>query len=302
MLRVTAVIVAYNGGPMLTTCVRALFDSLYRPLDVVVVDNHSCDGSVEALRRCGLPVLIKSMPRNLGFAGGVNEGIRTAMAEGKQTPDIVGLVNQDCIVRPGWLGPLVALLANDDTVALAGCRLLDEAGRLVQHAGGMIYENGLTEHLGRGGSAGAGEGCQRREVDYVTGALCAFRVDTWRNLGPFDEGFVPAYFEEADFCVRARAAGMRAVYVPESEGLHSEARSLGRGSTAYLRVYHRSRMRFAAKHLLNRRHRRDFVVAELRWLCAQRRASDFWPVLLSYLSLPRQLYQIARHRKGGVAA
>jgi GT2 family glycosyltransferase len=293
LTRVAAIVVAYNGGEALLQCVRALLASVYRGLDVVVVDNASIDDSIVPLEGDGLDIV--RLPENRGFAGGVNAGIEYHV-EHRGGADIYALVNQDCLVAPGWLGALVVTLMGEPGVAVVGARLYAEDGLTLQHAGARVAANGLTEHIGRG-EVDAGAYVAPADVDYVTGALCAFTHETWRSHGPFDERFFPAYFEEVDFCVRCRRAGRRIVYVPESEGVHLEGHVLGAGSPAFLVAYHAGRVRFAVEHLLVRGAMFRALRTEAAWLLSLRRRQEILPVLAAYAALPRLLSERRRNRK-----
>lgn len=290
--RVTAVVVAYQGEAWIDECLRALLATRYPALNVLVVDNGG-DGAVGAAvagyqGRVGRLAL----ERNYGFAGGANRGIAAAAGGA----DIVALVNQDCVVDRDWLWPLVTSLAEDPGVGVVGASLFDSDGVTLQHAGGVVKANGLTAHLGRG-QRGPSVQAERRDVDYVCGALIALRVQTWAGLGPFDEGYFPAYFEEVDWCIRVRAAGLRVVYVPDSRARHAEAgSSAGALSKLYLQRYHRSRIRFVARHLLARGERAAWLRAEAVWLASLRRWQDIAPVLGAYARLPRLLATLRRER------
>jgi GT2 family glycosyltransferase len=302
--RVTAIVVAYNGGEALARCVSALRTSVYRDLDVVVVDNASSDDSIALLESRGVDVL--RLPENRGFAGGVNAGIAYHV-DATGGADIYALVNQDCLVTPGWLGALVVTLLADAGVAVAGARLYASESRVLEHAGARVAANGLTAHIGRG-AVDARPYDVRADVDYVTGALCAFTRETWRRHGPFDEGFFPAYFEEVDFCLRCRREGGRVVYVPESEGVHTDGGVLGVGSHAFLAAYHAGRVRFVVNHLLVRGTLLRTLWAEATWLLSLRHPREIIPVLVAYLALPRLLHERrvrrreARHRRPYTAA
>jgi GT2 family glycosyltransferase len=212
--------------------------------------------------------------------------------------DVIVLVNQDCVVWPGAIGALVTRVSSDPRIGIVGARLLEPDGRTLQHAGGVIHANGLTDHLGRGLPDSPRFGSPM-DVEYVTGALLALRVSTWRQLGPFDAGYQPVYFEEVDYCVRARRAGLRIVYEPASVAVHSEARSSGGVESAlFLRRYHRSRMRFLAHHRLRRGSWLRTIAAELRWLAAQRRVSQVVPALRAYAALPVDLAHRRRRIEG----
>lgn len=280
--RVVAVVVAHDGMPGLEKCLSALLATRYIHFDVLVVDNASRDGGAAAARRAGVELLRSR--RNLGFAGGVNSGIAHWEAE-RGGAEVYALVNQDCEVEPGWVGPFVAALLGDSRVAVVGGRLYDPGGVRLQHAGARIKANGLTEHIGRGEE---GEDAHREVafVDYVTGALFAFRRETWGRHGPFDERFFPAYFEEADFCLRCVSAGGRVLYVPESEAVHAEGSVMAVGSPAFLRAYHAARMRFASKHLLVRGRAWKALAAEARWLAGRRALRETWPALAAYRLVP----------------
>lgn len=295
LARVAAIVVAYNGGEALTRCVAALRASVYRGLDVVVVDNASSDDSIAPLDGRGADIV--RLAENRGFAGGVNAGIEYHVVH-RGGADIYALVNQDCLVAPGWLGSLVVTLMGEPGVAVVGARLYAEDGLTLQHAGARVAANGLTEHIGRG-ELDTASYVVRADVDYVTGALCAFTLETWRRHGPFDERFFPAYFEEVDFCARCRRAGRRIVYVPESEGVHLEGHVLGVGSRAFLKAYHAGRVRFAVEHLLVRGRLLRALRAEAGWLLSLRRWHEIVPVLVAYTALPKLLYERRRDRERG---
>jgi O-antigen biosynthesis protein len=87
------------------------------------------------------------------------------------------------------------------------------------------------------------------DVWAVHGAAMAFARPVWEALGGFDEGFFPAYWEESDFCERARRAGYRVVVAPRAVVLHSEASATGKYSPEFYFYYHRNRLRYAAKWL-----------------------------------------------------
>ena len=294
--RVAAIVVAYDGGPDLEACLLALRRSTYPSLQVVLVDNASSDGSIAPCRHLADSVL--DLERNRGFAGGVNAGI--SWCERSDAPaDVYALLNQDCFVAKDWLEPLVARLC-DESVGVAGARIYARDGCTLQHAGARIAANGLTEHFGRG-VVDPSAHRETRDVDYVTGAVCAFRRETWIQHGPLDERYFPAYFEEADFCARCRDHALRIVYEPACEAVHAEASVLGRDSSGYLRAYHAGRMRYAATHLLVRGKTLAALRAEAAWLMRRRSLGELRPALAAYGRLPRLLLETRRERRSARA-
>jgi GT2 family glycosyltransferase len=301
-----AVVPAYEGGAVLERCIEALLASRPVPPRLVIVGNGNADGACDRVfSRWGAAVEIVRPSANLGFAGGVNAGIahllRSAGASARLLDAIV-LVNQDCLVEPEALAALAHAL-DDAGVGIAGAYLLEPDGRTLQHAGGVVHANGLTDHLGRGqpwnGGAGGDVRADRETaltIDYVTGALCAFRPEIWRRFGPLDAGYFPAYFEEVDFCLKLRCSGYRVVCDPAARAVHVEAGTSGRGSRLHRALYHRSRMRFAARHLLRRATAAGALRAEALWLVRQRSWRELRPVFGAYTALADELR--ARPRAG----
>jgi len=107
---VSIIIVNYNGRDLLLPCLSSVYAQPYRPIEVVVVDNGSVDGSVQAVREQYPGVLLIENRKNNGFAGGNNQGVANASGE-----EII-LLNNDTIVDSGWLS---ALLAQRDATGAA---------------------------------------------------------------------------------------------------------------------------------------------------------------------------------------
>lgn len=295
--RAVAVIPVFNGSEVLGECLDALLASEGGRLDIVVVDDASSDASLALARSraadSGGRIRVLALRRNHGFAGTVNRAVAWVLAQG-DAPGVLALVNQDCFVSPGWLRPLETAL-EDPTVAVAGARLLDADGVTLQHAGGRIEANGLTSHFGRGCRDPLAWRTQR-DVDYVCGALIAMRCATWQAIGPLDEGYAPAYFEEVDLCVKARRAGMRVVYVPDCEARHVEASTSGTLSRIFLLRYHRSRLRFVMRRLRGEAGTAAWLRSEATWLVGLRRWSEIAPVLAAYAKVPLFLAELVAER------
>jgi len=256
--RASIIVVSWNGVPYLKDCLDSVLAQIGPEDEVILVDNASTDGSVELVRAWYPEVRIIENPRNLGFAGGANVGLRAARG------DFLILLNQDVRVLPGWLDALIDTFSVPN-VGIAGCKLLYPDGR-IQHAGGLIYwPLGLPDHLGYG-QPDQGQWDELREVDYVTGASWGFRRDVMEQVGLLDEGFWPGYYEEVDYCFRARKAGWLVVYNPKSAGIHKESVSLGKGSQIYNEALHRGRLRFVLKHTPLSRLMDEFFPAEARFL------------------------------------
>lgn len=283
-----AIVPVLDGAKWIDACVGALMQE--PSVRVLLVDDGSGDDSVAVATRLadtsGGRVRVLALGRNHGFAAAVSRGVEACLAW-NDAPSLLLLVNQDCIVRPGFLGPLREAL-RDPRVAVAGARLYEADGVTLQHAGARIHANGLTSHVGRG-VRDESFAREAADFDYVCGALMALRAETWTRLGGLDERYFPAYFEEADFCARARAKGMRVVYVPDSEAVHGEASCSS--PDVFLARYHRSRLRFVVRRLWPEAGLLRWLRAEAAWLRNLRGASQWKPVLRAYLRVPALLVE-----------
>jgi O-antigen biosynthesis protein len=240
---VSIILVTYNSAPQLAACLAALRTLRYDPApEIVIVDNASQDASL-ALAHELLPQT-RRLPqaRNLGFAGGVHQGVAVSSGE------YIVLLNPDTVVEPDWLAPLIAALA-DPACGVAGSKILDVDGRTLLHTGGLIEAPLLlADHCGNG-EADRGQYDQPIAVSFVTGAALAMRRELWDRLGGLDRGFFPGYFEDVDLCWRAQALGLECRYVPQSVLRHRESSSSGKFSGRFYYYYHRNRLRFACKQL-----------------------------------------------------
>ena len=257
MHRASVIIVVWNGEQYLAKCLEAVISQKSLDDEVIVVDNGSLDNSVSIARKYPEVKIIET-GRNLGFAGGVNAGIEVAQGQ------FLVLLNQDTVMHPGWLNALIEAF-NEEHTGIVGCKLLYPDGR-IQHAGGLIYwPLGLPDHFGYG-QPDDGRWDKPRPVDYVTGAALGIRRSVVEQIGPFDEGFWPGYYEEVEYCFRARQAGWEVVYIPQCVGTHLESVSLGKGSKAYLEAMHRGRLRFVLKFLDPLQLINQFLPAEEKYL------------------------------------
>ncbi len=251
-LKVSAVIVNYNGLRFLEECLQSLKNAFHRyALEIVVVDNCSTDGSREALAARSDIVYVAS-PTNSGFTGGNNLGAEHASA------DLLLFINNDTRVETP-LDPMLDLVAGDE-VDLLGCRLVYADGRQ-QFSFGYAHHPGrlVLSWLGLERRFGLPRWFRRLEtdplryrqaqasVDWVSGACFAIRKTHWQQLQGFDTRFF-MYCEDVDLCVRARQIGLRVGYSPVATVLHYEG--AGRpwiGRAALQRTAHSYRL-FTTKH------------------------------------------------------
>ncbi|MCC5876012.1 MAG: glycosyltransferase family 2 protein [Candidatus Sumerlaeia bacterium] len=286
MSRFSIIIVSLNGKHRLDLPLGRLFATKTPPHEVIVVDNGSTDGTSDHIRSQWPQVKLIRSPRNLGFAGGNNLGISEA------TGEVLVLLNDDTEPEPGWLEALEEAFYRNPRLGIGGCQLIypGDGGR-VQHLGGIVHLNGLTDHIGWGGEA-IGDHPPVIPGDYVTGAAMAIRREVMMEIGLLDPGFWPIYFEEVDYCFRARRRGWESATVTASKVIHHESQTTGRMSRGFLEKYHRNRVRF----LLKNRSLMQWpatIRAELRWLVANRPWNDLVPCAKAWAWAPVHVLDLA---------
>lgn len=257
------VVLLYNSENYVGPCLTSLAGSHYPSLEIVLPDNASRDKSLEAAQRAarelGMTVSLMPLRTNLGCAGGNNAGWRASRGE------IVVFLNPDTEIAPDFIEELIAPMQRDASIGITGAKIFYPQGNTLQHAGGFLHPNAMSEHYGAG-QQDTGQFDEERDVDYVTGAGFAVRRDLLERLGGFDEDFFPAYFEETDLCLRARRSGQRVVYVPTARLVHHESVSLTANSPAFHRLYQRMRIRFCLKNYSLKDWVTRFIPFEIHWM------------------------------------
>jgi GT2 family glycosyltransferase len=207
---------------------------------VLVVDNASADGSVGAIRAACPEAEVVVSTANVGFAGGNNLGVAHASVPGDA---LYLFLNNDTVVEPDFLEPLVAAMESDARIGAAGgtiCYYPDT--ERVWYAGGRLAEaRALALHRHYRKSMAQVRDAAPMDVTFLTGCLLLVRARVVQTLGAFDERFF-MYFEDAEFSVRLRRHGHRLVYVPGARIYHKISHAGNTATTAYYGL--RSRLVF----------------------------------------------------------
>ena len=227
---VSIVIPVYGQLAYTLNCLHSL--RLHRArhtAEVIVIDDASPDASAATLA-CVDGIVLRRNAANLGYLRSCNRA--AADARGR----VLVLLNNDTRVLPGWLDALVAGLAELPRAGAVGSKLLYPDGAL-QEAGAIIWRDGSAWNYGRNDDPNRPQYTHAREADYISAAAIAIDAGVWRELAGFDEMFAPAYCEDADFCLRVRAAGRAVWYQPASRVIHYEGRTAGTDTTEGVKAY-----------------------------------------------------------------
>ena len=249
---VSIVIVNWNTREMVLRLLHQLSRSggaSTHPIELIVVDNQSSDGSVDAIRRDFPEVKLVAQAENRGFAGGVNPGVEVA------TQPLVLLLNTDAHTSRESIEAVAQYMADTPDVGVVGPQILSAehtpessawrdpsltwmalAAMGINKLKPFNFERYHEKPFIRAG-----------EVDCVSGCAMMIRRDLMVELGGFDEDYF-MYFEETDFCVRARRRGTRIHHAPVGEFVHEGG---GTAKSVRLRTFldfQRSQILFHRKH------------------------------------------------------
>ncbi|MGC2063337.1 MAG: glycosyltransferase family 2 protein [Thermodesulfovibrionales bacterium] len=229
---VSIVIISFNTAKLLSKCIDSVINSFgHIFFELIIVDNASSDGSVEAVEALeDARISIIKNSENLGFAAANNQAFHTA--QGKY----VLLLNSDALVEGGSLETLITFMDDHPRAAAAGPKILNVDGTLQNKgfcfpsiAGAMLFLAGIEKLIGaktlnRLFPRFYWDENQTTEVDFLHGCCMLIRRDAIEAIGVFTEDYF-MYFEEQDWCYRARKLGCQIWYQPAATAIHYGAAS-----------------------------------------------------------------------------
>ncbi|MCB0254177.1 MAG: glycosyltransferase family 2 protein [Anaerolineae bacterium] len=245
---VSIVVLNWNEPEHTVACLHSLMATGTQDrMTVLAVDNGSADDSVARLRISFPEIEIVETGINLGYAGGNNVGIQRALAAGAEA---VCILNNDVIVEPDFLAPLLAALQGQPDVGVV-TPLVAEQGEKGGHvwALGSAVNWRTAEVMRRHGGEPVAPWLQRAsfEVDVASGAAMLVKREVFERVGMMDEAFF-LYFEEVDWSLTVRQAGYRILAVPTSVVWHRVSATLGTTSPAIDYYMLRNHLRLIGRH------------------------------------------------------
>lgn len=198
-------------------------------LEIIVVDDASPDSEYDILASVpGLRILRNDS--NLGFIGSCNAGASIANGE------YLHFLNNDTCLTRGSIEELLNTLRLFPQCGVVGSQLLYPNGKL-QEAGAVLLADASAINVGRFDDPNSSEYAYLRIVDYCSGASIMVRRDQFLSLGGFDAFFSPAYYEDADLCLRYSQRGLCTLYQPLSRVVHFEGVSNGLSENSGIKAY-----------------------------------------------------------------
>ena len=241
-----AAVVLHFGDPDETRlAVRSLLASRRTIDDLIVVDNDPARRCVVALEDVRDRIVYLESPRNLGYAGGMNLGIREALARGAAR---VFLVNNDVIVPPDAIGRLEGALTSDPHLAAVGPVVLSrtDPGRVATRGMSYTLGTGRMRHVGYGRKAAemSRDGSSTVVVDGLSGCALLVSRTAIDAAGFLDENYFFG-FEDLDWCLRARRAGLSSAVALDANVYHEGGRAIGSDSPRRFYFAARNHLRLA---------------------------------------------------------
>lgn len=197
-MAMTSIIVpTYNAKELLSSCIRSIQLYTAVPYEIIVVDNGSTDGTAEWCKEQMLNVV--QLPSNQGFPAACNAGLAAAAG------DTLLLLNNDVIVSHNWLPCMLACLNSSADTGIVGPMANVASGKQKRKAD---YRTIRQFHL-RAKRYNKHNPKRWRPMRRIVGLCFLFKREVLEKIGNLDEAFTPGYYEDDDYCYRARRAGFR---------------------------------------------------------------------------------------------
>jgi len=221
--KVAILVLNWNGLNVLEDCLRSLSKVSYKNHRVIVIDNGSTDNSIDLAMKTYDSMEFLRFQNNHGYSSGYNKAFE--YLENRDFNCYV-LLNNDTIVEKDFLSSLVKAYQNDKGQHIYGPRIMYQSNKSkIWFAGGIVDLPRTIKHRGIRKSLSK-EFLETKEVDYITGCCLLIGKETVKKLSGFDEKF-DMYCEDVDLCLRAKAEGIKSIYIGESVIYHRVSYSIG---------------------------------------------------------------------------
>ncbi len=222
----SVVIPNWNGAHFLPTCLDALAAQTYTPMEVIIADNASADGSRELVEARYPWVRWVQLPQNQGFTGACNAGMRAACGE------FICLLNNDTEVEPTWAAAVVTAFSHEERVgSVASKMLLFDQRDHIHTAGDLFTTDGRAVNRGVW-QRDEGQYDREEYVFSACGGSSTYRRDMLQDVGLLDDDF---FFsgEDVDLGWRAQLRGWRCLYTPHAVVYHHLSATGGGVTSSY---------------------------------------------------------------------
>jgi GT2 family glycosyltransferase len=258
------VLVNHNAREITADCIQSIYDKTKIPFEIILVDNNSSDGSTPYIKNKFPEVRLLENKSNRGFAAANNQGINIS------TGEYIILLNNDTGLKNNALDKMVEYIDKNPKIGILTCKLFNADGITVQRncrafptpIGTMFGRASLFTKLFPNNPISKRNLLMNwdyktvMEVDWVSGAALMAKKQVIDQVGLLDEKFY-MYWEDTDFCKRARDAGWQIWFLPQGEIIHFTGKGGGKRSFGLTNntIYqmHKSAYYYFRKHHLKSR-------------------------------------------------
>ncbi|MHB1000915.1 MAG: glycosyltransferase family 2 protein [Armatimonadota bacterium] len=257
-MRLSIIIVNWNTKDLLRRCLQSIYENpATGDMEIIVVDNASGDESASMVRNEFGDVLLIANSENTGYAEGNNQGFKIAKS------DNILLLNPDTEIRPCALDVMLSFLGAHPDAAAVAPKLVYPDGRPQSSCRGfpepwsILFEYTKLSRIFPGSRTFGAyrmtwfDYSRESEVDQPMASCMLIPRKAVDDIGIFDAGF-PIFFNEVDWCYRAKQRGWKIFYTPNAEVLHHVGGSTRQVKPAMIKESHRSLKKFYDKHYKNR--------------------------------------------------
>jgi N-acetylglucosaminyl-diphospho-decaprenol L-rhamnosyltransferase len=255
MPRCSVIVVTYNSGAQIETCLRALSS---QDCEIIVVDNASQDDTIARVQRLAgeFSLQLLTISRNIGFAAGVNHGVRAASS------DVLLILNPDAVAEAEAVNALLTCLTGAGASAAGGALFESNnqpargfAFRRIPTLTALLFEVLLVNQTWPRNPVNRRYRCldadysKEQPIEQPAGACMAVTRAAWDSVQGMDPAFYPVWFEDVDLCKRLLQTGARIVYCPEARFQHSGAHSVGQLDFQDKQMFwYQNMVRYTRKH------------------------------------------------------
>ncbi len=297
MAPVSVLVLNYNGGPFIEACLRSVYTQDHELREVLVVDNGSSDGSPDLIKELFPKVRLIEAGANLGFAAGMNLGIKEVQSE------MVLLLNPDVVLESGYVGGLVEAIGGDSSYGSATgkvYRLPVGEHKVIDTTGHVIYENRLFTDRGED-EVDIGQFDKAGDVFGACAGVGLYKREMLEDIKEGDEYFDESFFlflEDTDLNWRSQLRGWKCRYIPEAVAYHHRGGTARRRTKVVEMNNYKNRYMMLMKNdpfLDMVRHAHHFLLTDslktfaLLWRCP--------PALLGWFRVWRELPALLRKRR-----
>ena len=234
--KVSIIIINYNGADDTLECLDSLSKIDYPDYEIILVDNASSDASftLNEVHKNFPAVKILAFPRNFGFAGGNNAGIKDALDGGAR---YALLLNNDTTVASDFLSQMVKAAKSDRNIGIVGAKIyyFAEKNRIWYNGSIFSWINGGRHIQDDAIDENPGDK-EIRNTEYVTGCALLIKKEVVEKIGLLCEDFF-MYYEDIEWSLRARGAGYKTVVAPAAHIWHKVSRSASKMGAPVIHYY-----------------------------------------------------------------